>query len=86
MTYDNRDRGALFKNDRKDGEKSPDYKGELDVGGQVHWINAWIRVAKSGQKYMALTVKLKNDQPAKPERTYADRRADRADMDDEIPF
>jgi hypothetical protein len=84
VSYDNRDRGALFKNDRKDGEKSPDYKGEIDVGGQVHWLNAWIRVAKSGQKYMALTVKPKLDQSAKTERTYATRRDDF--HDDEIPF
>jgi hypothetical protein len=39
MPFDNRDRGALFRSTRKESERDPDYSGELDVGGQVYWIN-----------------------------------------------
>jgi uncharacterized protein (DUF736 family) len=84
MAYDNRDRGALFKNDRKDGDKSPDYKGSLNFNGTECWLNAWIKTSKDGVKYMALSVKPKLDKPAKPERTYEQRRDDF--HDDEIPF
>ena len=33
MEYDNTNRGSLFKNDRKDDAKFPDYKGSLNVEG-----------------------------------------------------
>jgi hypothetical protein len=40
--YDDRDRGALFRNDRK---------RTLNVGGVEHWLNAWLRTsAKTGRK------------------------------------
>jgi uncharacterized protein (DUF736 family) len=84
VTYDNRDRGALFNSDRKDGGRLPDYKGSLNFNGTECWLNAWIKTSKDGVKYMALSVKPKLDQPAKPERTYAQRRDDF--HDDEIPF
>jgi len=62
VTYDNRNKGALFKNDRKEGiETNPDYNGELDVGGEKFWLNAWIRTSKAGAKYMSLSVKPKTD-------------------------
>jgi hypothetical protein len=60
--YDNTNRGALFKNQRKEGVASnPDYNGELDVDGQKFWVNAWIKTSKAGTKYMSLSVKLKTD-------------------------
>jgi uncharacterized protein (DUF736 family) len=78
MTYDNRDRGALFKNDRKnhDDDQAPDYRGALDVGGQAYWINAWLKTSsKTGKKFMSLSVRPK-ERP----------RLQRMDDRDEIPF
>jgi hypothetical protein len=48
VTYDNRDRRALFKNDRKDGSRLPDYKGSLNSNGTECWLNAWIKTSKDG--------------------------------------
>jgi hypothetical protein len=49
--YDDRDRGALFRNDRKEDDNDPDYRGTLNVGGVEHWLNAWLRTsAKTGRK------------------------------------
>src|SRR5271163_5372857 len=34
--------GSLFKNDRKDGDNAPDYKGSIvDPEGNEFWLNGW---------------------------------------------
>jgi len=60
MEYDNSNRGSLFKNDRKDDAKFPDYKGSINVDGTDYWLSAWIKVSKDGNKFMSLSVKNKN--------------------------
>jgi uncharacterized protein (DUF736 family) len=40
--------GALFKNDRKSGPKSPDYTGNCLIDGQVKRIAAWIKQGQQG--------------------------------------
>ena len=52
--------GVLFKNDKKESEKHPDYKGNITVGGQDFWLSAWIKEGKSG-KFMGLAVSPKED-------------------------
>ena len=47
--------GALFKNDRKDSDEHPDYRGDLDVDGVAHWINAWLKEGKRG-KFLSLSI------------------------------
>lgn len=54
--YDNTDRGALFKNDKKGNDNAPDYKGKINVGGTEKELAAWITKAKSGVTYMSLKV------------------------------
>jgi uncharacterized protein (DUF736 family) len=54
--------GVLFKNDKKQTDKHPDYRGEIVVNGTTYWLSAWINEARqSGQKYMKLNVKPKDD-------------------------
>ena len=60
MEYDNTNRGSLFKNDRKDDAKFPDYKGSLNVDGVEYWLSAWLKISKEGTKFMSLSVKPKN--------------------------
>jgi uncharacterized protein (DUF736 family) len=82
MTYDNTNRGALFKNQDKESEKHPDYKGTLNVDGKEFQIAAWIKESQKGQKYMSLSVSepfKKGDKPAK-------QSAKPQDEDPEIPF
>jgi len=57
----NRDNsGVPFRNDKRENEKAPNYKGNITVGGQDYWLSAWIKEGKSG-KFMGLAVSPKED-------------------------
>lgn len=81
--YDNTNRGALFKNNRKEQPNHPDYNGTINVGGVDYWLNAWVKEGKKdGRKYFSLSVKEKgvNAPPREPAESKA------GDFDDPIPF
>ena len=66
MQYDNSNRGAIFKNDDKQQDNHPDYKGSLNVNGVDLWVSGWIKTSeKTGKKFMSLSVKPKDAAPAK---------------------
>lgn len=46
--------GALFRNDRKESDKQPDYKGTATINGVKLEIAAWIKESNSGTKFMSL--------------------------------
>lgn len=63
MNYDNTNRGAIFKNDKKESDTHPDYKGSININGVEYWLSSWIKDGKSG-KFMSLSVKPKDAQAA----------------------
>jgi hypothetical protein len=76
----NRDNsGVLFRNDKRENEKAPNYKGNITVGGQDYWLSAWIKEGKSG-KFMGLAVSPKEDYQPKQ----APKKASFEDSD--LPF
>ena len=44
--------GVLFKNDKKETDSHPDYKGNAMIDGTEYWFSAWINTSKTGTKYM----------------------------------
>lgn len=71
--YDNSNRGALFKNKKKeDGDKRPNYTGSLNVGGTDYWISAWLETSKAGERFMSLAVQTKDQVPLPKKATTAD--------------
>jgi hypothetical protein len=57
--------GVLFKSDKIENERSPQYKGNITVEGKDYWISAWVKEGKSG-KFMGLAVSPKEEYKPKP--------------------
>jgi len=74
--------GVLFRNDKRENEKAPSYKGNITVDGKDYWLSAWVKEGKSG-KFMGLAVSPKEEYKPKPsERS----KATGFDSDDSMPF
>lgn len=94
MSYEPKDNtGSLFKNDRKESDTHPDYKGSALLNGVDHWLDAWINTDRNGNKYMSLKFKPKQASSGRGEskQPYAEERFDRSarapyDDDSEVPF
>ena len=80
--YDNTNRGALFKNDKGDNPKRPDYTGTLDVDGVAHKLSGWIRKSQQGDTFLSVSIEAKEGDRPKPSPT---RRAVEL-PDDPLPF
>ena len=53
--YDNTNRGVLFKNDRKEKDTHPDYKGSINADGVEYWLSAWMKEGAKG-KFMSFSL------------------------------
>jgi uncharacterized protein (DUF736 family) len=82
-------RGAIFRNEKKQTESHPDYTGSINVNGVDMWVSGWLKTSeKTGKKFMSLSVKDKVEkapqmpvkQAAKPSPSGFD------DFPDDVPF
>ena len=65
MKFDNGNRGALFREEKKKAETDPDYSGTVNVNGADFWLKGWIKTAtKSGKKFLSLSVRPKSESNA----------------------
>ena len=48
--------GSLFLNERKTETKHPDYTGKAIINNKPYWVSAWIKVGKSGKKFISISV------------------------------
>ena len=86
MTYDNTNRGQIWKNDDKQSDTHPDFKGTINVEGVEYWVSAWKRKPDANPKAPALSfsIKLKESQAAQAKAAAQGVPAD--DFNDPIPF
>lgn len=58
--FDNTNSGAMFVNDRKQNERSPDFKGNAEPKcphchtSHKFWISGWKKKAKNGNGFLSL--------------------------------
>jgi uncharacterized protein (DUF736 family) len=49
MSYDNTNTAVIFKNNKKENEKHPDYRGTINVDGRELEISLWVKEGKAGK-------------------------------------
>ena len=76
--FDDTNTFVLFKNDKGDNPKRPDYTGKLNIDGVEKQIAAWIRDGAKG-KFMSGTI----SEPYNPQ---GQQPAPAPDYEDDIPF
>lgn len=59
--------GVLFKNERRrEGKEDPHLQGSCTIDGRRYWLSAWTntiqRGDRQGEKYIALSFRLAEDQ------------------------
>ena len=79
MQYDNTNSGVLFRNEKKQTEKHPDFTGSINSEGREFFLSAWVNETKDGKKYFKLSLTPKDEQK------HSAPKQDRFD-DQSIPF
>lgn len=64
MSYDNTNKGAIFKNEKRSKDTDPTMNGSINIEGVEYWVNAWTNTSKAGAKYLSLSVRPKEQQVA----------------------
>jgi len=48
--------GAIFKNNKKEKETHPDYRGKINVDGVEKEIALWVNTSKNGLQYFSASI------------------------------
>lgn len=86
MAYEMKDgQGSLFKNDKKESERHPDYKGRIMIDGTEYQLAAWIKEGQKG-KFMSLSAQLPREGRDEQRPTKPNPPSRRDPLDDDLPF
>ena len=61
--YDNTNRGQIWPNDRKESDKHPDFKGDINVDGVEYWVSAWKRDPNGNPRAPSLQFSIQLKEP-----------------------
>jgi len=67
MSYDDTNRGAIWRNERKESDRHPDFNGNLNVEGVEYWVSAWKRAPDAKPNSPALKFSIKRKEEKRPE-------------------
>lgn len=84
MSYDTKNSGILFKNDKGGNESRPDYTGKFEDSTGKEWrLAAWIRDGRQGGKFLSIKAsEPKSDRP----KVEPEHQAPLDDPSDPVPF
>lgn len=91
MSYDNTNRGQIWRNDKKTHDAQPDFRGSVNVDGVEYWVSAWKRKPDANPKSPALTFAVQAKEEAHNQGMAQARAAqppaqDYNDFSDDIPY
>jgi len=83
--FDNTNRGAVWKNDKKESDRHPDFKGSINIEGKEYWLSGWKRKEGGHPNSPALSLSV---QPKEEPQQVTDTNNAPAkdDFEDLIPF
>jgi hypothetical protein len=84
--FDNTNRGSIWRNEKKETDKHPDFTGSLNVDGKDYWVSAWKRKPDASERAPALSFSVKLKDGAAPKQDSGARQPLKPELDDEIPF
>ena len=63
--FDNTNTGILSRNDRKEKDTHPDFKGQINIEGREYWLSGWVKTKKDNSgKFFSLSVTPKDSASA----------------------
>lgn len=68
--FDETNRWKLFRNEEKRSENSPDFSGELNINGELYWMDGWVKEGQT-KRFFSGTIKPKKNKTA---------------IDEDVPF
>lgn len=96
MSYDNTNRGSIWKNEKRPGKKDADYRIEFNFEGTDYKVSVWKRAEDANPKAPPWSFKIDRAQSTSDEALSKVRKHDPISsgrslytdqpMDDEIPF
>ena len=87
MSYDNNNEGAIWKNEDKQKDTHPDFKGNAVIEGVEYWVSAWKRSPDANPKAPALKFKVTaKEVVAKQGKAKVEQVIDNDFEDESIPF
>lgn len=78
--------GAIFKNDYKQKETQPDYKGKALIDGKEKEIALWLRESKGGVKYFSIVFSEPYVKEVEQGGAAEDQRIKDEQTDNDLPF
>lgn len=82
--YDNKNKGILFINDRKERDNQPDRKGSINIEGKEYWLSAWNKTTARGD---TISISVQAKDPAKNAQPVEKNQATTENFqDDDLPF
>ena len=86
--FDNTNKGALSRNERREKDTQPEYTGTINVEGVEYWLSGWVKERKDGSgKFFSLSVKRKEPITLGPDPEPPARRGSMKDqLADDLPF
>jgi len=82
MEYDNNNRGALWKNDKRTTEKHPQLRGSAEINGVEYWVSAWTSNEGGKKPLVSLSFQVKDEIPSAAPVVVSNE----VDFDDDLPF